>query len=146
MKFKSKVDWWLFAILVAIPLSVIAFIVLTVIEQDPDIQLTWAITTGIMFIVSLLIVPALFDTSYTLEEEVLLLRGGLFKQSIAYDKILSAKPSNNPLSTPYTLSMRRMRINYLNKNGKERFVLISPADREEFARELRKKNRSIEIE
>ncbi len=60
---------------------------------------------------------------------------GPFKTSIPLHSIVEVLPTHNPLSAPAP-SLDRLRINYRKPNGKLRFALISPLDREAFVRDL----------
>lgn len=72
---------------------------------------------------------------YELTPSELVVRFGPFRSSIPLHSIVEVFPTHNPLSAPAP-SLDRLRINFRKPNGKVRFTLISPLDREAFLRDL----------
>jgi hypothetical protein len=70
-------------------------------------------------------------TCYTLEPTRLLVRSGPFSWNVPLAGIHSITPTRNPLSSP-ALSLDRLCIEY----GKHGSLMISPADKQGFLREL----------
>jgi len=99
-----------------------------------------------MFLLSMIFVmPMLLNTYYIFGESGLYICGGLFKITIPYEKIQSAKLTKNPLASPYTLSISRLRIGYMNKNSESSFLLISPKYRQKFIEQLSELNPNVVI-
>jgi len=73
----------------------------------------------------------LYGTSYTFSGDRLLVRSGPFRWAIPLAEIEEVRPSHNILSSP-ACSLDRLQVRY----GKRR-LLISPAAKEDFVRELR---------
>jgi len=74
---------------------------------------------------------------YEVIEAHLVIRSHLYRfrfGSIPLGDIQQVFPTRNPLSAP-AWSLDRLQIDYL-KNGKQRFGLVSPTDREAFYRDL----------
>lgn len=125
----SKKDWWLMAILCAavIGMSVGGFSIL-IAGSEP----AWV---GIVLLASAAIIVSLIGTiSYEITSTELIIRCAVFRFSVPVDEIQEIFPTHNPLSSP-ALSLDRLRINYL-RNGKKKFVMISPQDKTAFLNEL----------
>lgn len=130
MIYPSKKDWWLGAIIwgtVIITLgsgglavftkatSTVEYLLVTLLTIPPSLFIAWVWLT----------------TYYVLEKEHLFVHSGPIRRTIPLDSIRSVRPSRNPLSSP-ALSMDRLEIAY----GRNKYVLISPLDRDEFLRQL----------
>lgn len=132
---KSKVDWWIGLLLVwvaIVPLVVIGASVqpgrsYDVVPGVISLLVSWGILGGLVF-----------PMRYTLTRDALVVRFGLVRVRVPYDRIRAVAPSSNPLSSP-ALSLQRVRIDYDKPNGKGTFVLVSPQDRDGFIRELRQR-------
>lgn len=72
-----------------------------------------------------------WGTWYVLRDDSLLVRCGPFRWNIPYKEIASVRLTRNLFSAPAS-SLERLEITY----GKGGYLLISPVDREEFARLL----------
>ena len=93
-----------------------------------------------------LFIPMLLKTYYELGENELRIKSGLGKgKTIDLSQIVSAFGTKNPISSP-ALSMDRIELKYKYKSGKNSdSIVISPKDKEEFLRQLKLKNKDIEI-
>lgn len=119
----SKVDWWLAAFIRG-GCAVALIVVLAVGAKDipnPALRLLAALAPTI---VTLLLVVPLY---YQVEGDELVIRCGLWRQSIALRDIIDAEPSRNPLSSP-AMSLDRLLIRY-RRGAKIKSVLISPKDK-----------------
>lgn len=72
---------------------------------------------------------------YELTGPELIIRFGPFRKAVSVSSIVEVFPTHNPLSAPAP-SFDRLRVNYRRTDGKHRFLLISPKDRETFVRDL----------
>ncbi|MDY6982470.1 MAG: PH domain-containing protein [Pseudomonadota bacterium] len=72
----------------------------------------------------------LFSTGYTLDATELRVKSGPFSWKVPLAGIHSVKPTRNPLSSP-ALSLDRLKIEHARG-----WLMISPADKEGFLREL----------
>jgi hypothetical protein len=126
--FRSKVDAWLGAILIATPILAVASILRSAIPEGGAV---------VSFVALLAVLPVglplwlLCSTHYTLTATTLSVRCGPLSWHVPLEDIRSVQPTRNSLSSP-ALSLDRLRIDY----GRGRTIMISPTDRERFLREL----------
>ena len=118
--YKSKIDWWLGAVLV---IAMIAS-VLGALRVLPDSAWVAALIGGPGFIIPLI---ALLFTRYTIYDHKVIVRSGPFRWIIPISEISGITPTKDPTSSP-ALSLDRLRITY----GKSRSLLISPRDKAGF--------------
>jgi len=131
MTFRSKVDWWLGAVLlIAAALSGMAVAIVAVVESP----LAALAVSPILLLSVGLPVWLLRATRYTFDAENLHVRCGPFTWRIPLREVRSVTPTRNPLSSP-ALSLDRLRIDF----GRMKSIMISPEDKEGFLRELRKR-------
>lgn len=129
--FRSKIDWWLVAVvLVSAAVSLMAVIIVAVLES-PLLGLAFSplLLLGIGLPVWLL-----RATYYKIEPAELYIRCGPFVWRVPLDDIRAITPTRNPLSSP-ALSLDRLRIDF----GRKRWIMVSPAEKEAFVAELRKR-------
>lgn len=99
------------------------------------------------FIVPLMMFYAMLKTYYVFEEDGLVLRSGIFNTKIPYGKIYVVKDSRRPLSF-YSLSVRKLELTYKDDSDKSKEwtkSYISPIDREEFIKELKKHCKAMKV-
>ncbi len=120
MTFRSKVDWWYYAIIIASAGS-LGYGTYAVIETGVTSML-WFMAIISVFAVGLP-VWLLFGTNYTVTEETLIVRSGPFRWRVERNSIRSLQPCRSPLSGP-ALSLDRVEVSY----GNGQSLLISPAD------------------
>ncbi|MEM7064729.1 MAG: PH domain-containing protein [Cyanobacteria bacterium P01_B01_bin.77] len=120
--FSSKVDTWLFVIIVAVAmLSGISAISLLATERNYLMALiTLALGAGLPMWI-------LLSTKYVIIEEELRVRSGPFRWTVSIPSISSVQSTHNPLSSP-ALSLDRLEIRY----GSNRSILVSPKHRSRF--------------
>ena len=129
--FKSKIDLWVGAIFALIPIIMIC----TVIEE-PDIV---AIVITVLLIGMLAML--FFGTKYVIDDDELIIYGGIYKKKIAINQITSIRPTKNPLSAP-AMSLDRIEIAF---NPHMQIALVSPKDKETFVKKLLEVNPSIKL-
>ncbi|PPT73657.1 hypothetical protein XthCFBP4691_20115 [Xanthomonas theicola] len=134
MTFRSKIDWWLAAIM----LVVIAASLATVIAASHGRSNGGLLTAAAVFVIGT-VLPAwlLLSTAYTVESEVLIVRSGPIRQRIPPDQISDISPSSNPVSSP-ALSLDRLEIHH----GQKR-TLVSPKDKQGFIKAIRDAQRAL---
>ena len=132
MIFKSKVDWWMAVIFLAVPISMIYGVI-----TEPD-----AILMLVTTIVIVLLATLFFGTKYIIEDGELIIYGGIYKKRIPIEQIRSLRPSKNPFSAP-AMSIDRIEITY-NKTYSE-VILVSPKDKEGFVKRLLEINPNIKL-
>ncbi len=120
MRYSTKVDLWIPLLFGVILLGVVAAVLAS---GEPWIVL---LMVAVWTLLGFLILPC----EYTLEEERLVVRSGVFKSRIPYRDIQRVFPTRNPLSSP-AWSLDRIAIVY----GKT-CVMVSPKDKVGFVTEL----------
>jgi hypothetical protein len=129
--YKSKIDIWLGIILGGIPVAIL-FVVWKLVHAP--IPGRWIIVVPILLLGVFLPLSILMFTTYTITSNSLRIRSGFFRWEIPIHKITGVKSTNDPSSSP-ALSLDRIRIEF----GQTESVTISPADKEEFIRNLRER-------
>ena len=127
-RFKSKVDTWLGAVLVA---NVIVTAVAGLIVLRTAGPYRWLMVGALLLVGVGLPLSFLLHTDYTVQNDVLLVRSGPFRWRVPLADIVSISPTRNPLSSP-ALSLDRLLIT--RRNGPD--CMVSPRDKEGFLREL----------
>ena len=126
--YKSKIDWWLGAILV-VAMIASALAGLKALSTDtPNAIWTAALIGGVGFILPLV---GLLSTRYVIQGQQLVVRSGLFKWRIPINEISDITPSSDPIASP-ALSLDRLRITY----GKTKSLLVSPRDKDGFLAQI----------
>ncbi len=128
MTYRSTIDTWLLAVSIA-AVSICLLLIFFALTAAP-VEQRWLILISAIVGIS---IPLWFllSTTYTLAPGRLIIRSGPFKWIHNPADIKHVTPTRNPLSSP-VLSLDRLRIEF-NDN---RSVMISPADKEGFLREL----------
>lgn len=127
MVFKSEVDWWYYAIIVAVTLVVLYAL---------RVNLTSGRPGQLMFLTATLVASVglpvwlLLSTDYRVADGLLSIRCGPFKSAVPLDAIRSVHATRDSRSSP-ALSLERLEIRY--DGGR---VLISPEDRDGFLRAI----------
>ena len=125
-EFKSAVDWWFYALLALVPLSI--FSQMLIVSDSSGL-----VTLGLVGLVATALpVWLLASTKYVVGEEVLEVSSGPFRWQIPLTQIRNIEPTRSPLSSP-ALSLDRLRIEY----GSGKALMVSPIDKEEFTASLR---------
>ena len=127
--YKSKIDLWLAALL-AVVMILSLFIGLRELgdrAQPSQLPAVFILTLGVLVPFS-----SLFFTRYTILDKTLLVRSGGLRWSIPLKEISDIAPSKDPKASP-ALSLDRIRIDY----GKNKYILISPKNKDEFLIDLR---------
>jgi hypothetical protein len=123
LRFPSKIDAWLGAILVGLLLSAVAVPILLLATGDPQAWVGLIPSALILAIFGGLVFPLYYE----LEDEALLIRFGLIRSRIRYAEIKRVVPSRSVLSSP-ALSLDRLHVDAGNPLG----PLISPKDKSGF--------------
>lgn len=128
-RFKSKVDWWIFLLLLgAIVIDLVMIVEIAAADESPGAKTATILGgIGVMF----LLASILLRTYYAVDKNVLRVVSGPFRWKIPVDQITSATPTRSLLSAP-AMSLDRIKIKY----GKFRTMVVSPADKEGFLRAI----------
>ncbi|MDO4756919.1 MAG: PH domain-containing protein [Parabacteroides sp.] len=129
--FKSKVGWWYHLILLIMMIST----VLTFIKGEP-------VGMVILLLITLQCIHMLLSTWYKITADGnLIVHCSIFpEKQIAISEISGVEVSSMPVSS-YALSLDRLII----YKGDTQWLLISPVNKQEFIRLLRKYNPAIQI-
>ena len=127
--YKSKVDTWLGVILGGVPFAS-AFAAWQLVQTP--IPGRWMVAVPILLLGVCLPLSLLFFTTYRITDISLRIRSGLFAWEIPIQAISKVESTNDPFSSP-ALSLDRIRIEY----GHAKSVLVSPANKDDFLRDLR---------
>jgi len=143
MRFKSKIDWWVYLLIISWVLVNIWFLISWMVNGGlASLIITISFSPFTIF----LFIPMWLNTYYELTDMELKIKGGLGKGTkIAYEQIISACKTRDPTSAA-ALSLDRVEIKYKVKSGKfNDTVLISLKDQQEFFEQLKIRNENIEI-
>jgi len=124
--FPSKVDWWMAAILILVPLIELGICVMILITDGAE-ALVWGLIP--LVLVALLYVLVVVPIRHGISDRELIIRFGVIRYRVPLEKITEVRPTRSPLSSP-ALSMDRLAIR--TKKGFLPQAQISPARREEF--------------
>jgi hypothetical protein len=128
--FPSKVDTWYYLTIVLSVGAIVGSAIAVWMVEPEEAPLAMMILVPVGAI-ALGLPLWLLKTGYTLEPTQLLVKSGPMKWVVPLADIRSIEPTRNPLSSP-ALSLDRLLISY----GKHGRLMISPADKEGFLREL----------
>ena len=122
-RFQSKIDWWLFILLIFLPLQSVGVLIYLYNQGDPNAWVGWI---GV-FIVGGIYGGLLFPFYYELEDDALLVRFGLVRLRIPYTDMTLVEPTRNIISSP-ALSLDRLHVHSKTDLG----AIISPKDKRAF--------------
>ncbi len=128
--FASKVDRWLYVVLVAAAIVSVTSVVAAGVAQPSSL----AVAVPSLLLGFGLPVWVVRTTRYVLGDDELRVHSGPFTWRVPLREVRAVRPTRNPLSSP-ALSLDRLRIEY----GNDRSIMISPADRERFLEQLRRR-------
>lgn len=137
MKYKMKVDLWVRFILWG---CILMFVPMFFVVPPNELWIL-ALST---FVMAVLILP-LFNASYELEEEELVIKFYFFKQRIKYDNIKFIRKCKNWYSSA-AMSHERVEIKEHNKGKLRGTTYISPEDRDDFFSHLKLRCKNLEMQ
>jgi hypothetical protein len=124
--FRSKIDWWMGLILVALPVIELGGLAAALRDGNAEAITGMAVACGVVAaIYGLLVIPVRYGVS----SDRLVIRFGVRRRDIALAAIREVYPTHNPLGSP-ALSLDRLAIR--TGDGTLGTSLISPAERDEF--------------
>ena len=138
MKFKGKVSWWFYAIIIGVALVLIPIIFVSAFIDTNLVVLI--INLLVLIAVELFCIPIAFYNFLELQNESLLIVFGFIKKKIPYSDISALITTNNPLSS-LGASFDRIEIICQNKPN----IMISVIDKRRFLNEMKKHNPEITI-
>ena len=125
--FRSKVDAWLMAIM----LAAVALIAVSIVSAWQDARPGAVAVSVVGAVAAGLVLWVLGATDYRVADGVLRIRSGPFRWRVPVAQITAVERTRSPLSSP-ALSLNRLRIRY----GAGQVVMVSPRDGEAFLRAL----------
>ena len=137
-KFRSKKDWWILGFIIAMT-GLLLQLLLTMYAKGNMVQYPVHTFTYVLTIVVLW--WPVWSTQYRIEAEQLVIISMFLTWKIPLSAIQKISPSSNSVSSP-ALSLDRLRIDY-QKQGKAKFILISPKDKQAFTLALQQAQQSI---
>lgn len=140
MVFPSKVDAWVPAAAIGIPVVTLGTILFASSTTEGSIEPA-LLATAIVLVVVTLVAWLFVSTKYTVDHDLLTISSGPFRWRIPIRDIESVTPSSSPLSSP-ALSMDRLQIHYRGGND----ILVSPDDKQGFIASLVAVNGAIRVE
>ena len=126
-RFVSKVDAWLPGVFVVVVL--VQVVTLAVASGQAEDTISILSGAGVLLVTSAVFIWLLRSTYYEVSDDTLRIVCGPFRQRILISDITAIEPTRSMLSSP-ALSLDRLRI----RHGKNRRVLVSPADKRGFIR------------
>jgi hypothetical protein len=123
VRFRSRIDWWLAALLLALPVIGLITAIALQLSGDGGAFVGWLSLLGI----GLLYVSVVWPVTYELAAEELVIRFGLVRSRLPYAEIRGVAPTRSMLAAP-ALSMDRLAIDVGGRTG----AVISPDDRSGF--------------
>jgi len=126
--YRSRVDWWLALLLVAVPaISVGTAILLTLSGDALQAAIGWLAVLGVIGLYVALVWPV----RYELASDELVVRFGFMRTRVPYARIRGVVPSRSVLAAP-ALSLDRLALDI----GQALPLTISPDDRDGFLDDL----------
>lgn len=138
MKFKGKISWWFYAIMIGVAALLIPIMIFSAVVDTNVI--VFMINLLVFSVVELFCIPIVLFNYVELQKEALLIVFGFIKKKIPYSDIASLSATNNPLSS-LAASLDRIEIKCRTKSS----TMISVIDKERFFNEMKKYNPDISI-
>ena len=140
MEFPSKRDGWITVSIVGSSVILFAAAVSVLLSRGTAGRLLLPL---FFLAVAAFSMSLLLNTRYVVDGEELLIRSGPMRWRVDIRTITRVAPTNDPTSSP-ALSLDRVRVDYA-KNGKPKWIVVSPADRDRFIAALRERNPAIQV-
>lgn len=125
MRFKGKVSWWFYAIIIGVAILLIPLIMISALTDPNTAALT--LTLAVFISIESFSIPIAVHNYVELQDEALLIVFGLIKKKIPYNAIAALSPTNNP-SSSLAASLDRIEIKCRNRET----VMIAVVDKERF--------------
>jgi hypothetical protein len=134
---RSAVAWWIAVAIALPPITSTIVVVSGVMSADGSAALAGAVALAGY---ALLVVGLILPMRDIVGDDGLVIRFGMVRVRIPWDRVIEINPTRNPLSGP-ALSLDRLDVRYRKANGRQTFALISPADRAAFLRDCAEASR-----
>lgn len=136
MRYQAKKDFWIVLLMYLPILMTIGLLIATEGEG-------FLLTLAIMSPVAALTLWICYGSFYELRETNLYIRFGPFRQKIKYDRIKALRETRNFLSS-MALSLDRIEIREHDKSFAMGTTYVSPLEKEDFMKELKKRCKNLE--
>lgn len=130
-KFRSKKDWWVLAFLICMT-GLLIQLLLTM--QAKGNIAAYPFHTATYIVVIIVMWWPVLNTRYVIDKEYLTIFCMFFKWKIKLTDIQNISSTSNSVTSP-ALSLKRLKIDYI-QDGKAKFVLISPKNKQDFCQVL----------
>lgn len=138
MKFKGKVSWWFYAIIIGVAAFLIPLIIVSACVNPNAAALIT--TLAIFLVVELFCLSIVLHNYVKLQNEALLIVFGFIKKQIPYSDVLSISTTRDA-SSSLAASLDRIEVKYKNKSA----VMISVVDKEGFFNKMKEYNPNMII-
>ena len=142
MKYRSKKDWWLVGLVWAAVLDPVCAGLLLVLLPGGSSVVGWELLRAGV-VIGAVVVVLTYPLDYEVTSDLLIARCGVMRWKVPLAEIQQVYPTRNPASAP-TWSLDRLRVDY-RKAGERKSLLISPADKFEFMRDLAREVPGLEL-
>ena len=130
MRFKGKVSWWFYAIIIGVAVFLIPLIIVSAcVEPNAAALIT---TLVVFFVVESFCLSIVLHNYVALQNEALIIVFGFIKKKIPYSDILSISTTRDA-SSSLAASLDRIEVKYKNKSA----VMISVVDKEGFFNKMK---------
>ena len=129
--FRSKIDWWLWGIVIATTGLLLQFLwtmyIKGTMQEYPEHAVIYFLTIVVLW-------WPILNTRYVVTEYELTIHSMWFKWRINKNDIVELKSTQHLTSSP-ALSLDRLRIDY-KKNGIATYILVSPKNKQAFCQAI----------
>ena len=130
MRFKGKVSWWFYAIIIGVAVFLIPLIIVSAcVEPNAAALIT---TLAVFLAVELFCLSIVLHNYVELQNEALIIVFGFIKKKIPYRDILLISTTRD-VSSSLAASLDRIEVKYKNKSA----VMISVVDKEGFFNKMK---------
>ncbi|OTG88050.1 hypothetical protein B9T31_00545 [Acinetobacter sp. ANC 4558] len=137
-KFHTKIDWWVYAFLICLT----GLLIQLLITMQAKGNITAYPFHSITYLLTILVIWwPVANTRYVVDHENLIITCMFLKWKIKLSDIEKIEPTSNSVSSP-ALSLNRLKIEY-TKGGKNKFVLVSPRNKDKFYQALQQNDADI---
>ncbi len=130
--FRSKVDWWMLAIVACILLAGLAVAAWVCVNKGDFTALIFVLVCEVFTVGAILMIT--LPVQYELLQDKLVVRTGVLRSVVPLKSINHMAKCHSFMAGP-TLSFDRLRIDYDN-SGYAAYVLVSPEDQAEFIKQV----------
>lgn len=120
-KFRSKKEWWVLAFVICMTGLIVQLLVTMYAKGN---ILAYPVHAATYMLTVIVLWWPILNTRYIIDDEYLIIHSMFLKWKIKRSDIQGISTTNNSVASP-ALSLDRLKVDYI-KDGKSKFVLISP--------------------